>query len=49
VDSDGTGVVACDIEVKDPEATLARAVAAGLPVAGGAVEICGVSLRPIAV
>ncbi|HTX51518.1 MAG TPA: VOC family protein [Caulobacteraceae bacterium] len=49
VDADGTGVVACDIEVKDPDATLARARAAGVPVAGGAVEICGVSLRPVAV
>jgi len=48
VDTDGTGVVACDIEVRDPEATLARARAAGVPVAGGAVEICGVSLRPVA-
>jgi hypothetical protein len=47
VDSDGTGVVACDIEVKDPDATLARARGAGVPVAGGAVEICGVSLRPV--
>ena len=47
VDEDGTGVVGLDIEVKDPDATLARARAAGVPVAGGKVEICGVSLRPI--
>jgi hypothetical protein len=49
VDSDGTGVVALDIEVRDAEATLQRARSAGLPVAGGAAQICGVALRPIEV
>jgi hypothetical protein len=49
VDDDGTGVVGLDIEVKDPDAALERARAADLPVAGGAVEICGVAIRPVAV
>jgi len=49
VDEDGTGVVALDIEVKDPDAALERARAAGLPVAAGTVEICGVAMRPITV
>jgi len=49
VDDDGTGVVGLDIEVKDGHAALDRARAAGLPVAGGAVEICGVVMRPVSV
>jgi len=49
IDDDGTGVVGLDIEVKDPAAALERAGAAGLPVAGGAVQICGVVVRPVAV
>jgi hypothetical protein len=49
VDNDGTGVVGLDIEVKDAAAPLDRARAAGLPVAAGAVEICGVVVRPVAV
>ena len=49
VDDDGTGVVGLDIEVKDPDAALDRARAANLPVAAGAVEICGVAIRPLAV
>jgi hypothetical protein len=49
VDDDGTGVVGLDIEVKDAEAALDRARQADLPVAGGAVEICGVAVRPVAV
>jgi hypothetical protein len=47
VDDDGTGVVGLDIQVKDGHAALDRARAAGLPVAGGAVEICGVVVRPV--
>lgn len=43
-DADGTGVVGLDIAVRDPAAPLARARAAGLPVTGNAVTICGVSL-----
>ncbi len=49
VDDDGTGVVGLDIEVKDAAAALERARAAGLPVAGGAVQICGVVVRPVSV
>jgi hypothetical protein len=49
VDDDGTGVVGLDIEVKDAAAALDRARDAGLPVAGGCVEICGVAIRPVAV
>ena len=49
VDDDGTGVVGLDIEVKDADAALDRARAAGLPVAGGAVEICGVVVRPVSI
>jgi hypothetical protein len=48
VDGDGTGVVGLDIEMKDPHAALDRARDAGLPVAAGAVEICGVVIRPVA-
>ena len=47
LDDDGTGVVGLDIEVKDGHAALERARAAGLPVAAGAVEICGVVMRPV--
>jgi hypothetical protein len=43
-DADGTGVVGLEIAVRDPAAPLARARAAGLPVTGNAVTICGVSL-----
>jgi hypothetical protein len=49
VDDDGTGVVGLDIEVKDGHAALDRARAAGLPVAGGAVQICGVVVRPVSI
>lgn len=49
VDDDGTGVVGLDIEVKDAAGALDRARQAGLPVAAGAVEICGVAIRPVAV
>ena len=47
VDEDGTGVVGLDIEVGDSHAALERARAAGLPVAAGAVRICGVVVRPV--
>ncbi len=49
VDDDGTGVVGLDVEVRDGHAALERAAAAGLPVAAGAVEICGVVVRPVTV
>ncbi len=49
VDDDGTGVVGLDIEVKDADAALERARAANLPVAAGAVEVCGVAVRPVAI
>ncbi|HEY3799064.1 MAG TPA: hypothetical protein VGL58_11975 [Caulobacteraceae bacterium] len=49
VDDDGTGVVGLDIEVRDGHAALERARAAGLPVAGGAVQICGVVIRPVTI
>jgi hypothetical protein len=48
VDDDGTGVVGLDIEVKDAAGALDRARAAGLPVADGAAQICGVAVRPVA-
>jgi hypothetical protein len=47
VDDDGTGVVGLDIEVKDAPGALSRARALGLPVAAGAVQICGVVVRPV--
>ena len=47
LDDDGTGVVGLDIEVKDAQATLGRAREAGLPVAAGAVQICGTVMRPV--
>jgi hypothetical protein len=49
VDDDGTGVVGLDVEVRDGHAALERARAAGLPVAGGAVQICGVVMRPVVI
>ena len=49
VDDDGTGVVGLDVEVRDGHAALEQARAAGLPVAGGAVEICGVVVRPVSI
>ena len=49
VDDDGTGVVGLDIEVRDGHAALERARAAGLPVAGGATQICGVVVRPVTI
>jgi hypothetical protein len=42
-------VVGLDIEVKDGHAALERARAADLPVAGGAVQICGVVVRPVTI
>lgn len=47
IDDDGTGVVGLDVEVRDAHAALQRARAAGLPVAGGAMQICGVVVRPV--
>jgi hypothetical protein len=47
LDEDGAGVVGLDIEVRDAHAALERARAAGLPVAAGAVQICGVVIRPL--
>ncbi len=47
LDDDGTGVVGLDIEVSDASAALERARTAGLPVAAGAIEICGVVIRPV--
>ena len=49
LDEDGTGVVGLDIEVTSPHDALGRARAAGLPVGGGAAQICGVAVRPVAV
>ena len=45
VDADGTGVVGIDIAVVDPQACLERARAAGIPVEGEAVRICGTSFE----
>lgn len=42
VDEDGTGVIALDIAMADPQAALAVAESRGLPVSGDAVSICGV-------
>jgi len=47
-DADGTGVVGLDVEVKDAKGVLERARATGLPVAAGAAQICGVTMRPVA-
>ena len=49
IDADGTGVIGLDIEVKDVNASLDRARAAGLAVKGGAAKICGVIVRPVEV
>ncbi|MGH6955931.1 MAG: hypothetical protein ACREEW_04620 [Caulobacteraceae bacterium] len=49
IDDHGAGVVGFDIEVRDARAALERARAAGLAVAGGAVEIGGVVIRPVSV
>lgn len=45
VDADGTGVVGIEIAVADPAACLDRARAAGVPVEGNAVCICGTSFE----
>ena len=47
VDEDGTGVVGLKVEVADVDAGLTRAEAAGVPVKGGAVVICGTALSPV--
>lgn len=49
VDDDGTGVIGLDIEVRDSHAALERARSAGLLVAGGATEVCGVVVRPVTI
>jgi hypothetical protein len=46
-DADGTGVIALDIEVKDPAENLAAARQLGLPEKDGAVLICGVWMKPV--
>jgi hypothetical protein len=43
IDADGSGVVGIDIAVTDPRATIARAEAAGVPIADGKLRIGGVS------
>ncbi|WP_439817621.1 VOC family protein [Zavarzinia sp. CC-PAN008] len=40
-DADGTGVIGLDVRVKDRDAVLARAKAAGVPVKDGTITICG--------
>jgi hypothetical protein len=47
VDKDGTGIVAMEIKVIDPAAAVQRARAAGLPIVGGSVRICGVDMTPV--
>jgi len=47
IDADGTGVVGLDIEVKDPDASLAAARKLALPEKDGAVLICGTWMRPV--
>ena len=47
VDDDGTGVVGLDVRVNDPQAVLARAAVAGLPLRDGGVVICGTAIRPV--
>jgi hypothetical protein len=48
VDSDGSGVVALDIRVRDPADIIAAARVAGVTTDGGSVDICGVKITPIA-
>jgi hypothetical protein len=47
VDADGTGIVGVDIAVSDPAAVLAKARAAGLPIKGAGIWICGTTLTPV--
>jgi hypothetical protein len=47
VDSDGTGVVALDIRVRDPAGVIAAARVAGVPTDGQTVTICGVKITPV--
>ncbi|HZZ37282.1 MAG TPA: hypothetical protein VFE03_16290 [Caulobacteraceae bacterium] len=48
VDSDGTGVVALDIRVRDPGDVIAAARVAGVTTDGQSVTICGVRITPLA-
>jgi hypothetical protein len=48
VDSDGTGVVALDIKVRDPDDVIANARVAGVTTDGKTVTICGVKITPLA-
>lgn len=48
VDSDGTGVVALEIRVRDPEDIIAAARVAGVTTDGRSVTICGVRITPVA-
>ncbi len=48
VDSDGTGVVALDIKVRDPGDVIAAARVAGVTTDGRCVTICGVRITPVA-
>ena len=48
VDSDGTGVVALDIRVRDPEGVIAAARVAGVTTDGQTVTICGTRITPVA-
>jgi Glyoxalase-like domain len=47
VDADGTGVVALDVRVTDPQGVISRAAADSLPLRGGGVVICGTAIRPV--
>ena len=47
IDADGTGIVGVDIAVADPSAVLAAARAAGLPLKGESIWICGTALTPV--
>ena len=48
IDADGTGVIALDMRVKDVDAVLASARAAGALTIDGVVHIGGVAVRPVA-
>src|SRR5439155_26574244 len=48
VDSDGSGVVALEIRVRDPEGVIAAARVAGVTTDGQTVTICGTRITPVA-
>jgi len=48
IDGDGSGVIAVDVEHRNPEAVLKREKESGLPASAGAFHLCGVAFNLVA-